>query len=569
VARRRKTWRFRLDEATTLAVSAAGPTERQIRRRGRWSLVVGTLIAALMMSAVAGAAVWTDQQDYSPGSVVTISGDNSDDAGYFAGESVSVAVSGPNGFEASCGAEADTDGVWSCQVTLWDSLDAVGEYAYTATGQTSGVSESGTFTDAINIESFASDCTTGSSSFTVGATVCAKATGLPGGGGGSSGRIEWWAPSGASATRTTNFTGESGNFTDSFAPSACGTWTLKVYSPAATFQDDDTFEVTGCAPVNSAPVVTANNESFGEGTSETYSASWTDADSGQTHTCTIDFGDGGAAVAGTVSPTQPSTSGTCSASHTYADGPNSYTITVRVSDGTATGSDTALATVNNVKPSVTIDSVSGNSGAACIAGNQVTLGFSWTDPAGANDTYSYDVNWGDGSAHTTASNATSPVSNLTHTYAAGGPYTLVVTVNDEDAGAGGTASSSEFSFLYNVSGVLQPVNDTQAQHDPSVFKYGSTLPVKIRVTDCDNVVVPGLAPQISVRKISGSTPPSGIDEPIVSTSGADSGTTMRYSDGIYIYNLATKSLADSSATYEIKITGPFTTVTTMFGTRPK
>jgi len=44
---------------------------------------------------------------------------------------------------------------------------------------------------------------------------------------------------------------------------------------------------------------------------------------------------------------------------------------------------------------------------------------------------------------------------------------------------------------------------------------------------------------------------------------------MRYSDGIYIYNLATKSLADSSATYEIKITGPFTTVTTMFGTRPK
>ncbi|HWQ24311.1 MAG TPA: hypothetical protein VNK94_09430 [Gaiellaceae bacterium] len=114
--------------------------------------MVGTLVAALMVSAVAGAAVWTDQQDYAPGSVVTISGDNSDGAGYLAGESVVVNVSGPNGYEASCEAVADENGAWSCQVTLWDSELAVGEYTYTATGQTSGATESGTFTDGGNLD---------------------------------------------------------------------------------------------------------------------------------------------------------------------------------------------------------------------------------------------------------------------------------------------------------------------------------------------------------------------------------------------------------------------------------
>jgi hypothetical protein len=257
--------------------------------------------------------------------------------------------------------------------------------------------------------------------------------------------------------------------------------------------------------------------------------------------------------------------------HTYADGPNAYDITVDLTDEDDTFLDQANAlnvTVENVKPTVSIDSLTGNSGPACIAGNTVTLAFSWTDPAHTNDTYTYSVNWGDGPA-TTPVAATSPVTGLTHTYAAGGPYTIVVTVNDEDPGAGGTASSAAFSFLYNVSGVLQPVNDTQAHNEPSVFKYGSTIPVKIKVTDCSNLVVSGLSPQIAVKKISGSTPPSGFDETISSTSGADTGTTMRYSDGIYIYNLATKSLADATATYEIRITGPFSTVITQFGTRAK
>src|SRR3970282_337561 len=45
-----------------------------------------------------------DKPDYAPGSVVTISGDNSDGAGYLPGETVHVDVSGPNGYTASCAA---------------------------------------------------------------------------------------------------------------------------------------------------------------------------------------------------------------------------------------------------------------------------------------------------------------------------------------------------------------------------------------------------------------------------------------------------------------------------------
>src|SRR5262249_26474533 len=99
-------------------------------------------------STAAQAAVWTDQTDYSPGSVVTFSGDNSDAAGYQAGETVHVDVNGPGSIAPSCDATADDSGAWSCQLTLGMGAAAIGGYTYTATGQTSGVSQSGTFTDS-------------------------------------------------------------------------------------------------------------------------------------------------------------------------------------------------------------------------------------------------------------------------------------------------------------------------------------------------------------------------------------------------------------------------------------
>src|SRR5262245_55976691 len=84
------------------------------------------------------------QQDYAPGSVITISGDSSD--GFVASENVHVDVSGPNGAALSCDATADDNGAWSCDVTVASDDSAAGDYSYTATGGTSGASKSGSFT---------------------------------------------------------------------------------------------------------------------------------------------------------------------------------------------------------------------------------------------------------------------------------------------------------------------------------------------------------------------------------------------------------------------------------------
>jgi hypothetical protein len=115
-------------------------------RQAAFLALIALFVAGL--SAIASASVSTDQADYPPGSVVTISGDNSDAAGYLDGETVHVDVSGPNGYAASCDGTADPAGAWSCQVTLWDTAASIGDFSYTATGSTSGVSQSGTFTDA-------------------------------------------------------------------------------------------------------------------------------------------------------------------------------------------------------------------------------------------------------------------------------------------------------------------------------------------------------------------------------------------------------------------------------------
>ena len=141
-------------------------------------------------------------------------------------------------------------------------------------------------------------------------------------------------------------------------------------------------------------------------------------------------------------------------------------------------------------------------------------------------------------------------SPFTHTYAAGS-YTPIVTVTDKDGDQGSkSAATGAVSFLYKMSGILPPFNADGS----SVFKYGSTIPVKVQITDCNSVPVSGLSPQIGTQLKSGADPTAGIDE-VTSTSAADTGTTLRYdpTSGQYIYNLASKSLSDGSATYYVYV----------------
>lgn len=122
------------------------------KNRIGFSLVL-IIVFVLSVTTMASAAVSTDEEDYAPGSVVTISGNNdaSGAPGYVEGATVDVAVSGPNGWTAACSATAGAGGAWSCAITLdADPAIAVGDYSYIASSlDVNGTpfSESGTFSD--------------------------------------------------------------------------------------------------------------------------------------------------------------------------------------------------------------------------------------------------------------------------------------------------------------------------------------------------------------------------------------------------------------------------------------
>ena len=193
------------------------------------------------------------------------------------------------------------------------------------------------------------------------------------------------------------------------------------------------------------------------------------------------------------------------------------------------------------------------SGVSCLGGNTVNLGFSFTD-AGSADTHKASINWGDNSADTVVNPATSPVANVGHTYSGSGlgPYTVTVTVTDDDGGVGSANNNANpVSFHYNIGNtLLSPVNADSS----SIFKLGSTIPLKVNITDCNGVDVTGLAPTIKMLLISSNPANTGEIE-AASTQPNDTNGVMRdVGGGMYMYNLASSSLPDSTAKYESVIT---------------
>jgi hypothetical protein len=306
--------------------------------------------------------------------------------------------------------------------------------------------------------------------------------------------------------------------------------------------------VVGLVP-NAPPTVDAGGPySVDEGSSVTLSATGSDPN-GDALTYAWDLDNNGSFE----------TSGqSVSFSAALLDGPSSYTVKVKATDPLGLSAEsTATVDVLNVAPAVSYSAVSGN--LSCGPSN-ANYTITFADPAPA-DTHTAVVNWGDGNTENLGAVMSS--FTISHTYALVGTYTATVTVTDDDGGVGFTTITKTVS--YNTSGFLQPINTDGT----SVFKYNSTIPVKIRFMNCDGSTPANLAPTISLTMVSGATPGLQINEPI-STSAADTTGVMRFSSNQYIYNLATKPLPDSSATYRITITVPSTgqTVTVNFGLRP-
>jgi predicted extracellular nuclease len=323
---------------------------------------------------------------------------------------------------------------------------------------------------------------------------------------------------------------------------------VSLYAPDQFRISDHDPVVVGLTP-NAPPIVDAGGPySVNEGASVTLTATGSDPN-GDNLTYAWDLDNNGSFE--TVGQS-------VSFDASLLDGPSSYTVKVKATDPLGLSAESS-ATVNvlNVAPTVT---ASFGSNSINCGPNNSTFNVSFTDP-GVADTHTAAINWGDGSTQT-VNPATSPLA-LSHTYAAAGNYIATVSVSDDDGGVGTATATVTVNF--NTAGFLQPINANGA----SVFKYNSTIPVKISFTNCDGSIPANLAPIIKLTMISGSTPGLDINEPI-STSAADTNGVMRFSTNQYIYNLATKPLPDSSATYLITVAIPANgqTVTVNFGLRP-
>ncbi|MCL4876277.1 MAG: DUF11 domain-containing protein [Anaerolineae bacterium] len=199
--------------------------------------------------------------------------------------------------------------------------------------------------------------------------------------------------------------------------------------------------VSNIAPTLSNVILTG---SVNEGGTATLTGNLADIGTLDTFTLTIDWGD--------TSPAQtvnlPAGSTIFNVTHVYRDdhpasGTGSDTLNVTVTladDDTGGDTETANITVDNIAPTLTV--VGNQAADANTPLALVNIG-TFTDPgSGANETFTYTINWGDSTpvdtgAATIDTNTTSITGSFdgTHTYTATGTFTVTVTVTDDDGGS--------------------------------------------------------------------------------------------------------------------------------------
>ena len=125
--------------------------------------------------------------------------------------------------------------------------------------------------------------------------------------------------------------------------------------------------------------------------------------------------------------------------------------------------------------------------------------------------------------------------------------TKTFTVNASDIAGNPATKTVTYAVLYRFGGVLQPVNTDGT----SIFKAGSTVPVKFQLFDAANAPIGSAIASLTYAKVSSSV--IGSDLEAVSTAAATTGNAFRYDATAqqYIFNLSTKGWAQG--TYRLTI----------------
>ncbi|WP_404391227.1 OmpL47-type beta-barrel domain-containing protein [Humibacillus xanthopallidus] len=123
-----------------------------------------------------------------------------------------------------------------------------------------------------------------------------------------------------------------------------------------------------------------------------------------------------------------------------------------------------------------------------------------------------------------------------------GTFTYAATATDSAGNV--TTITGTYKAVYRFDGYLQPINDTahQVGTSTSIFKAGSTIPVKLQLRKADGTVVQAATAPVWFTPVKGSAMSAPVDESLYSVS-ADSGSTYRYDATAqqYIYNWKTDS----------------------------
>jgi Ca2+-binding RTX toxin-like protein len=163
---------------------------------------------------------------------------------------------------------------------------------------------------------------------------------------------------------------------------------------------------------------------------------FTDPDTNQTWSATVNYGDGSG-----DQPLLLAADKTFGLSHLYADS-GSYLVTVTVTDDQGgIGSDAFPITVQNVAPSI---SLSGSPDG--LPGQPSTFSFGANDlsPVDSAAGFTYSIDWGDGSAVQVVGPSAGNGSGVAvdHTFTGIGSYTVSVTAADKDGGVSSAGSRS-------------------------------------------------------------------------------------------------------------------------------
>jgi len=167
---------------------------------------------------------------------------------------------------------------------------------------------------------------------------------------------------------------------------------------------------------NTAPTVDVGPDTtINEGESFLYVGSFTDSDA-DTWTATVDYGDG--------TGTQPllfDTDKTFTLENMF-ENDGVYNVLVTIDDGTTSGIDTVLVTVNNITPSISVDSQYVDATRTLIASG------SFSDPG--SDTWSATADYGEGAGPIVLTLDPDNSFSISHIFASEGTFPVTITIND-------------------------------------------------------------------------------------------------------------------------------------------